>query len=61
MYNEPIFPWSSLSEAVEQIGLKETTSATGQQLLKAANIGDRFADEIVQARYEALICAWTGS
>ncbi|KAL6709422.1 hypothetical protein ACN47E_001357 [Coniothyrium glycines] len=49
MYDEPIFPWKSLSDAVEQVGLLELTGVTGEQYLKANGIGDAFAQEIIQA------------
>lgn len=50
MYDEPVFPWESLSEVVEQIGLLEATGVTGAQYLKTNGIGDTFAREIIQAR-----------
>lgn len=49
MYDEPVFPWRSLSEVVEKVGLLETTGVTGEQYLKANGIGDLFAQEIIQA------------
>lgn len=49
MYDEPVFPWSSLSDVVEQVGLLESTGVTGEQYLKANGIGDAFATEIIQA------------
>lgn len=60
MYNEPVFPWKSLSEAVEQVGLLEVTGVTGDQYLKANGIGDAFAKEIIQAR-QVLLSTCTGS
>jgi hypothetical protein len=51
MYEEPVFPWQSLGDAVEKVGLLETTSKTGEQLLEENGIGSLFAEEIVQARY----------
>lgn len=50
MYDEPIFPWSSLSDVIEQVGLLEVTGVTGEQYLKANGIGELFAKEIIQAR-----------
>jgi prenylcysteine oxidase/farnesylcysteine lyase len=50
MYEEPVFPWKSLSEVVERVGLLEATGVTGEQYLKANGIGEAFAREIIQAR-----------
>ncbi|KAF1843973.1 prenylcysteine oxidase-like protein 1 precursor [Cucurbitaria berberidis CBS 394.84] len=49
IYDEPIFPWKSLSDVVEQVGLLEVTGVTGEQYLKANGIGEAFAKEIIQA------------
>jgi prenylcysteine oxidase/farnesylcysteine lyase len=49
MYDEPIFPWKSLSEVVERVGLLDATGVTGEQYLKANGIGDAFSKEIIQA------------
>ncbi|KAF1839761.1 Prenylcysteine oxidase [Decorospora gaudefroyi] len=49
MYDEPVFPWKSLSDAIERIGLLDVTGVTGEQYLKANGIGRRFADEVIQA------------
>ena len=51
MYDEPVFPWKSLSEVVESVGLLEATGVTGEQYLKANGIGGAFAREIIQARW----------
>ena len=51
MYDEPVFPWKSLSDVVEQVGLLDVTGVTGEQYLKANGIGDAFSKEIIQARY----------
>jgi prenylcysteine oxidase/farnesylcysteine lyase len=51
MYTEPVFPWKSLSEVVERVGLLEATGVTGEQYLKANGIGELFAREVIQARY----------
>jgi prenylcysteine oxidase/farnesylcysteine lyase len=50
MYDEPVFPWKSLSEVVEKVGLLEVTGVTGEQYLKANGIGEAFSREIIQAR-----------
>ncbi|KAF2007724.1 prenylcysteine oxidase-like protein 1 precursor [Amniculicola lignicola CBS 123094] len=49
MYEEPMFPWQSLGDVVEKVGLLETTGKTGEQLLEENGIGGLFAEEIVQA------------
>ncbi|KAH7394146.1 prenylcysteine oxidase-like protein 1 precursor [Phaeosphaeria sp. MPI-PUGE-AT-0046c] len=49
MYDEPVFPWKSLSEVVEKVGLLEATGVTGEQYLKTNGIGEAFAREIIQA------------
>jgi prenylcysteine oxidase/farnesylcysteine lyase len=49
MYEEPLFPWPSLNDAVEQIGLKETVAVTGEQFLQKNGIGAKFGWEIIQA------------
>jgi prenylcysteine oxidase/farnesylcysteine lyase len=50
MYDEPVFPWKSLSKVVESVGLLEATGVTGEQYLKANGIGKAFSREIIQAR-----------
>lgn len=50
MYERPIFPWKSLNEAVQEVGLTEVTGVTGEQFLKEKGVSDKFAEEIVQAR-----------
>jgi prenylcysteine oxidase/farnesylcysteine lyase len=50
MYDEPVFPWKSLSEVVEKVGLLEVTGVTGEQYLKANGVGEAFSREIIQAR-----------
>lgn len=50
MYEEPHFPWKSLSAVVDELGLTKVTGVTGEQYLKENGIGDLFAREIVQAR-----------
>ncbi|KAF2738016.1 Prenylcysteine oxidase [Polyplosphaeria fusca] len=49
MYEEPLFPWKSLSEAAEEVGLRDVTAVTGRQFLEANGIGAKFADEVIQA------------
>ncbi|CBX98196.1 hypothetical protein IAQ61_010294 [Plenodomus lingam] len=49
MYEEPVFPWRSLSDVVQQVGLLEATGVTGEQYLKTNGIGEAFAKEVVQA------------
>ncbi|KAF2121801.1 prenylcysteine oxidase-like protein 1 precursor [Lophiotrema nucula] len=49
MYDEPIFPWKSLSDAAEEVGLREATGVTGEQFLRANGIGEAFSNEIIQA------------
>ncbi|KAH7138128.1 prenylcysteine oxidase 1 [Dendryphion nanum] len=49
MYEEPLFPWKSLSEAVEEVGLTSVTSHTAEQYLKVNKIEGKFANEIIQA------------
>lgn len=51
MYEEPLFPWRSLSEVAKEVGLTDITGVTGEQYLKAQGIGEKFAKEMVQARY----------
>lgn len=50
MYDAPQFPWKSLSDVVESVGLLEATGVTGEQYLKTNGIGEAFAREIIQAR-----------
>ncbi|OQO08158.1 hypothetical protein B0A48_06952 [Cryoendolithus antarcticus] len=49
MYDAPIFPFNSLTQAASDVGLLAVTSATGEQLLRESNIGRLFAREIIQA------------
>ena len=46
---EPHFPFDSISEVAYRLGLTAVTAATGEQYLKENQIGDAFANEIVQA------------
>ncbi|RGP78090.1 prenylcysteine oxidase farnesylcysteine lyase [Fusarium longipes] len=48
LYEVPYFPFKSLSQRAEQLGLNRITSLTGEQVLKNANIDPRFSREILQ-------------
>ncbi|KAI1608421.1 prenylcysteine oxidase [Exophiala viscosa] len=48
-YNEPVFPFPSIQEAVLSTGLVAYTSVTGKDVLNAAGVGDLFSREIIQA------------
>jgi prenylcysteine oxidase/farnesylcysteine lyase len=50
MYEEPVFPWDSLSDVLESQGLTDITGVTGEQYLTANGIGEAFAREVIQAR-----------
>lgn len=49
MYDEPHFPFRSLSETAYDLGLTKITGVTGNQLLEANGIGSSFSTEIIQA------------
>ncbi|KAJ4348246.1 uncharacterized protein N0V89_009618 [Didymosphaeria variabile] len=49
MYERPLFPWKSLSDVVQLVGLTEVTGLTGEQYLQNKGIAPKFANEIVQA------------
>lgn len=49
MYDEPIFPFTSLTQAAQDVGLLAVTSATGEDYLRENNIDKLFAREIIQA------------
>ncbi|KAF1984048.1 Prenylcysteine oxidase [Aulographum hederae CBS 113979] len=50
MYDEPVFPWKSLSNVVYQLGLSPAvTGVTGEEYLKEKGIGELFSREIIQA------------
>jgi prenylcysteine oxidase / farnesylcysteine lyase len=49
MYEEPLFPWKSLTEVAMRVGLLDTTANTGQQFLKSNGVGEKFGREIIQA------------
>ncbi|KAK4938674.1 hypothetical protein LTR10_020942 [Elasticomyces elasticus] len=48
-YNEPLFPFPSIQEAVLSTGLDAYTSVTGKDVLHSAGVGDLFSREIIQA------------
>lgn len=50
MYERPVFPWKSLSDAVQLVELTEVTGLTGEQFMRNKGISDKFASELVQAR-----------
>ncbi|KAK5126452.1 hypothetical protein LTR85_010688 [Meristemomyces frigidus] len=49
MYKEPIFPFKSLTQAVEDVGLLPATAVTGEQYMHANGIKGAFGHDIVQA------------
>ncbi len=49
MYQEPYFPFRSLSETADELGLTKITGVTGSQFLQANRVGDSFSREIIQA------------
>lgn len=49
MYKEPVFPFKSLTDTVEELDLLEYTSTTGSAVLEAGGAGGAFAREVVQA------------
>lgn len=49
LYEEPLFPFSSLSEAAVAAELLNATSSSGEAFLHANDIGSLFAREIIQA------------
>ncbi|KAK4675151.1 hypothetical protein QC764_500840 [Podospora pseudoanserina] len=49
LYEEPNFPFRSLTQRAYELGLIDVTGVTGEQLLKANNIDDRYAHDIIQA------------
>ena len=49
MYEEPHFPFRSLSETADDLGLNKITGVTGAQFLEANRIGASFSTEIIQA------------
>lgn len=49
MYEEPHFPFRSLSKAAYDLGLTAVTAVTGEQFLKEHDIGSQFSMDIIQA------------
>jgi prenylcysteine oxidase/farnesylcysteine lyase len=49
LYEEPLFPFSSLSEATAALDLLNSTASSGETFLHANNIDSLFAREIIQA------------
>ncbi|KAJ5601768.1 hypothetical protein N7510_011302 [Penicillium lagena] len=49
LYEEPLFPFDSLSEVAEMVGLLDATSTTGEHFLGVNGISELFAREIIQA------------
>lgn len=49
LYEEPFFPFQSLSEAAVALGLINATSSPGEDFLQRNHISDLFAREIIQA------------
>ncbi|KAM0715785.1 hypothetical protein Q7P37_008299 [Cladosporium fusiforme] len=49
MYDEPVFPFASLTQAAQDVGLLAVTAATGEDFLRENSIGSLFAREIIQA------------
>ncbi|KAI4722727.1 putative prenylcysteine lyase [Aureobasidium sp. EXF-10727] len=49
MYEEPYFPWKSLSQVAYELGLTTATASTGEQFLDQNGIGKLFAQDIIQA------------
>jgi prenylcysteine oxidase/farnesylcysteine lyase len=49
MYEEPVFPFASLTQAAQDVGLLTATSATGEAFLRENSISSLFGREIIQA------------
>ncbi len=49
MYDEPEFPWKSLTDVATRVGLLGTTASTGWQFLKKNGVREKFGREIIQA------------
>ena len=49
MYDEPAFPFESLSQVAQDVGLLAVTSATGEQYLEENSITGPFVRDVVQA------------
>lgn len=49
LYEEPLFPFQSLSEAAAAVGLLNVTASTGGEFLTTNSISSLFSREIIQA------------
>ena len=49
LYEEPMFPFRSLSSAVEALGLLDATASPGEVFLEKNGISSDFASEVIQA------------
>jgi len=49
MYSQPVFPYTSLTEAVNAVGLSDVTGVLGVDHLKKHGVKGLFAQELVQA------------
>lgn len=49
LYEEPIFPFQSLTEAAAEVDLLDATSTTGAYFIEKNKIGKLFASDIIQA------------
>lgn len=49
LYDEPFFPWGSLSEVVYELGLLDMAGKSGEAFLKENGVSDKFAREFVQS------------
>lgn len=49
MYEEPVFPFASLTQAAQDVGLLAATAATGEAFLRENSISSLFGREIIQA------------
>ena len=48
-YERPIFPFKSLSEAVDATALGDVVAVTGNDILREAGVSGQFANDIIQA------------
>ncbi|KAL2134911.1 hypothetical protein VTI74DRAFT_10403 [Chaetomium olivicolor] len=53
IYNAPFFPFTSLTQRVNELALDAATSTTGEKFLEANKIGNDFAGEVIQAAVRA--------
>lgn len=49
LYEEPLFPFQSLTAAAASVGLLDTTSTTGAAFLKKNDVSPGFSREVIQA------------